>query len=231
MARACAEGRLTGAALVLSPVLFTLFSTFFAADARADGVSVYGTASVDGEMVPGHDLHVSSGNFMRTSSGIGGTLRLDSAVFYTGAGVGLGLRTRHLVIPLFSWDILSAAGGYDEERTSIDGSIVHVRPWANSLMDFGIGGFGYRADKRRWSFAATGRFGFNWQSAAADSVYGAGNEELGASQFSPYLRLDLEVCRRLDPLERVCLVASPNVYAYDQTFHGGVLSFRYELGQ
>lgn len=75
------------------------------------------------------------------------------------------------------------------------------------------------------------RTGFTLESVGADAAWGNGTYDLGTGAINLYLRLDLEACRRLDPLERICLVVSPNVYAYDQTFHGGMLSFRYELGK
>jgi hypothetical protein len=187
-------------------------------------------ASADGAMVPANDLHVGAGTPVGPRS-VGGTLRLDSTTFYAGAGVGFGLLTRHFVIPLLSLDYYSAAGAYDEQRTSIDGSIAHIRPWSGGLYDLGLGGFGFRANERRWTFAATGRVGVTFETMGADAAYGGATYDLGPSRAAPYVRVDFEACRRLDPLERLCLVVSPNVYAFDQTFHGGMLSLRYELGK
>jgi hypothetical protein len=198
--------------------------------ARADGVGVSFEMSGDAVLVPGNNLHVGTGTHVGPRP-IGGDLRLNSNVFYAGAGMGVGLLTRHFVIPLASLDFYSAAGLYDEQRTSIDGSIAHLRPWTGNIWDLGIGGFGFRTDVRRWTLSATARTGFTLESVGADAAWGNGTYDLGTGAINPYLRLDLEACRRLDPLERVCLVVSPNVYAYDQTFHGGMLSFRYELGK
>ena len=201
-----------------------------APSARADGVGFSFEMSGDAALVPGNSLHVGTDTHVGPRP-IGGELRLNSNVFYAGAGMGFGLLTKHFVLPLLSLDFYSATGLYDEQRTSIDGSIAHLRPATGNIWDLGIGGFGFRTNARRWTFSATARTGITLESVGADAAWASGTYDLGTGAINPYLRLDLEACRRLDPLERVCLVVSPNVYAYDQTFHGGMLSFRYELGK
>jgi hypothetical protein len=198
--------------------------------ARADGVDAYFQAGGGATMVPGNDLHVGSPTSVGARQ-VSGSLRVPSNTFYASAEIGFGLQTKHVVIPVLSLGTSTSAGLYDEQRSSIDGSIAHIRPWTGNLYDFGFGGIGYRTNYRRWTFAATGRFGVTYETMGADAAYGSSTYDLGPAQWFAYVRLDVEACRRLDPLERICLVASPNVFAFDQTFHGGMLSFRYELGK
>ena len=225
MPAATSKGRLPLAAMASCLAALT-----FAPEARADGVDFAFQASADAAMVPANNLQVVSTTLVGPRS-IVGPLRLNSTTFYAGAGVGIGLTTKHLVIPLVSFDVYFATGGYAEQRTSIDGSIAHLRPWTGGLYDLGLGGLGVRVNERRWTFAATGRLGIDFETQKADAAYGSLTYELDPRQAFPYLRVDLEACRRLDPLERLCLVASPNVFAFDQTLHGGMLFFRYEYGK
>ena len=227
-------GRLLGVASVAVAVAAVGTAAALATEreARAAGES-FGpafSASVDSALVPANDLHVGQPTGVGPRQ-LGGTLRLPSTTFYAGAGVGFGLLSKHFVMPLFAFDMYSAAGLYDEQRSSLDGSITHLRPWTGNLYDFGFGGFGLRFNERRWTFSLTARTGVTYETMGADTAYGSATYDLSPSQLYVYLRADVEVCRRLDPLERLCLVASPNIYAYDQTFSGGMLSFRYELGK
>jgi hypothetical protein len=198
--------------------------------ARADGVLPYFQAGAGATMVPGDDLYVGSNTAVGPRR-VSGTLRVPSTTFYASAEISFGVQTKHLVFPVFSLGTSGAVGEYAEQRSSIDGSIAHIRPWTGNLYDFGFGGLGYRFDHRRWTFAATARAGITIETMGADAAYGSSTSELKPDQGFFYVRADLEACRRLDRLERLCLVVSPNVFAFDQTFHGGMLSFRYELGQ
>ncbi len=215
-------------ALVAAAAVSTALTVTTAA--RADDLSSYFQASGGVTMVPGDDLHVGSATSVGRRQ-VSGSLRVPSNTFYASAEIGFGLQTKHVVIPVISLGTSTSVGLYDEQRTSIDGSIAHVRPWTGDLYDFGFGGLGYRTNYRRWTFGATGRLGVTYEMMGADAAYGSSTYDLGPAQWFAYVRLDVEACRRLDVLERICLVASPNIYAFDQPFHGGMLSFRYELGK
>ena len=56
---------------------------------------------------------------------------------------------------------------------------------------------------------------------------GSSDLKLRASSFA--LRLPIEACRRLDPLERACLVVTPQIYEFGWAT-GASVAVRWEWG-
>ncbi len=162
----------------------------------------------------------------------GATRPFDFPMGFLGLRTGMDLvASDRTVIPLFDVGIFGIVGQYSEVLTSVDGSFLQVSPSSIVLVDGEISGIGVRFKHRRWMFGAAVKPGFAFMVANASVADGRSFTSIdgGLTAFSPILRVDLQVCRRLDPLERVCLVAQPNVYEWGWG-NGGSLALRYEFG-
>lgn len=136
------------------------------------------------------------------------------------------------LVPIFGASYGWAIGQSSRVETADDGSIVELRPSTSSLVRLLLPGFGARINERRWAFSADVRpvVSLFWMSVsvadgATSSPVGSGAvlaTALGA-------RLDLEACRRIDPVERACLLLSPAVYEFS-FMNGGSLGLRWEIG-
>ena len=135
------------------------------------------------------------------------------------------------VIPLLDVGVFGIVGQYSEVLTSVDGSFLSVSPSTMVLIDGEISGIGLRFKHRRWMFGAAIKPGVAFMVANGAVADGKGFTSIdsGLTAFSPTLRVDLQVCRRFDPIERACLVAQPNVYEWGWG-NGGSLAIRYEFG-
>jgi hypothetical protein len=117
--------------------------------------------------------------------------------------------------------------------TSLDGTIVHMQTWTADMLTLLLPGFGMRAKARRWMFEGALRpvGTFVWMSARAAD--GADSSDLGDGHafFAAGigLRAELEACRRIDPVERVCLLLSPALYEFT-ALNGGSIGLRWEVG-
>jgi hypothetical protein len=137
------------------------------------------------------------------------------------------------MVPVFGLQFGWAVGTSPEVVTSLDGSIVHMRPWSSDLVTLLLPGFGVRTKARRWMFEASVRpvATFTWMSATVAN--GAGTSDLadGHSLFSETLgvRAELEACRRIDPVQRACLIVSPSLYEFSP-LNGGSIGLRWEVG-
>jgi hypothetical protein len=137
------------------------------------------------------------------------------------------------LIPLFGLQLGWAIGSSPDVVTSLDGSIVHMHSWSADLGSVLLPGFGVRATRRRWMFQADVRpvLSFTWM--GADVANGSSSVNLSGSEaffaLGLGLRAELEACRRLDPVQRACLVVSPVLYEFS-AFNGGSIGLRWEVG-
>lgn len=137
------------------------------------------------------------------------------------------------VVPAFGFQFGWAAGQSSEVVTALDGSIVHMHPWSAELVTLLLPGFGVRQKARRWMFEAVARpvvsiaFMNAMVASGADQSNLSSDDTLFAATLG--LRADLEVCRRIDPVERACLVVSPALYEFS-SLNGGSIGLRWEVG-
>jgi len=143
--------------------------------------------------------------------------------------IGASVNDRFLV-PLVGIGGYAAGGLYDPVVTSLDGSITRVRPWTTTRFDGLLPGFGYRVKQRRWMFGFAARAGFSVISVRGGVASGIGWDDLELTALSPLLQAELEACRRLDPVTRVCLQVAPRIY--DGVFmNGATFGLRMEFGR
>ena len=142
---------------------------------------------------------------------------------------GLVLSDRY-ELPLFGANLYGAIGSYDTIRTTLDGSITTVRPWTTFGVDLLLPGFGFRSKHRRWMFSATARMGASivTQNGGVAAGTQVTDVNLSASTFAVFG--ELEACRRIDPLSRVCLMVAPRIVGFG-FMNGGTIGIRMELGR
>ena len=133
-------------------------------------------------------------------------------------------------IPLFGFGGYAAVGSYDTIVTSVDGSIARARPWSTYEVDVLLPGLGYRVKKRRFMFAATLRTGIVYLATGGSVAGGADFVPFTASGTSALLQAEIEACRRLDPLTRVCLHIAPRIYEFG-FLNGATFGLRVEWGR
>jgi hypothetical protein len=117
--------------------------------------------------------------------------------------------------------------------TSLDGTIVHMQTWTTNVLTALLPGVGVRTKARRWMFSADVRpvASFVWMSAMAAQGTDSSDLADGHSLFAAGLgvRAELEACRRIDPVQRACLVVSPALYEFS-ALNGGSIGLRWEVG-
>lgn len=125
----------------------------------------------------------------------------------------------------------TAIGPSPRVLTSLDGSPAELRPWTTLRVEFVLPGLDMRFKHRRWMFAAGARVGLGvtWMDAAI--VSGAGKEDLSPRPYAlgVFVRGNVEACRRLDPVQRACVVAAPTLYDHGW-LTGAQLGLRWEWG-
>ena len=136
----------------------------------------------------------------------------------------------HVVIPVFGLAAYAALGSYDTVITSADGSIATVRPWTAYRLDALLPGIGYRVTQRRWMFQADIRTGVSVMLMEGTIAGGSSETETPLTAISGVLVAELEACRRLDPVTRVCLQLAPRIYDFG-FMNGGTLGLRVEWGR
>ncbi len=145
---------------------------------------------------------------------------------------GLTVKDRWQV-PLFGLQMGGAIGTSAEGITSVDGTIVHQRPWSSDIVSFLLPGLGVRTKERRWMFSAQVRpvVSLVWMNDLAAA--GASTSDVGPDQqafaLGLGLRAELEACRRIDPVQRACLLVSPALYEFS-AMNGGSIGLRWEVG-
>jgi hypothetical protein len=138
---------------------------------------------------------------------------------------------RHWVFPLFGAGIEGVVGASPTTLSALDGSIVSSRPWTTIRAFALLPGVGYRATPRRWLLSATlqpGIVGYGMSDEVAAS--GSFQTAEATSNVELTLRLDLKVCRRLDPTNRACLLVAPSLYEHG-FFGGGSAALLWEYGR
>ena len=161
----------------------------------------------------------------------GGTLPSVGSLFFIGAtGDSSFVYKDRLVIPLVGASAAFATGASSEVVTSLDGSIADVRPWTAYRFECLLPGVGVRFTRRRWTFEATARAYVVGVGMSASVATGGGSSDLSwPLRVGLAARADLEVCRRLDPVDRVCAFVAPALYEFGP-FDGGSAGLRWEIG-
>jgi hypothetical protein len=136
-----------------------------------------------------------------------------------------------LEIPIFGVGGAAAIGSSPRVITSLDGSMVELKPWTTGMVTFFLPGIGVRFKERRWMFAARARLTgtMMWMNAAVATGRDVVGFDSSPTTSAFGLRAELEVCRRMDPTNRLCLLVSPHVLEFG-VMNGGSLGLRWEIG-
>lgn len=156
---------------------------------------------------------------------VGGSLTWAGAGFDVGATVD-----DRIVVPGIGIAGYGAVGSYDTVVTSADGSIARVHPWTAYRLDVLLPGIGYRWKHRRFMFQTSVRTGVSAIYMGGSIAGGASDVATSLSAYSGVLEVQLEACRRLDPVTRVCLQVAPRIYDFG-FMNGGTLGLRVEWGR
>ncbi len=133
------------------------------------------------------------------------------------------------VFPMVGGGAYGALGESPRTLTSLDGSIIELRPWTTYRVDLLLPGVGVRFKERRWAFAGTVRPAYTFLGMNAAIASGATSKVVEASGSAPALRMSVEACRRVDPTNRACLFVAPNLYEV-RFMNGGSIGLRWEWG-
>jgi hypothetical protein len=161
----------------------------------------------------------------------GGTLPSVGSLWFAGAQVDSSFVYRgRLVVPLLGISGALAAGTSAAVVSSLDGSIAEQRPWTAFRIECLLPGVGVRFTSRRWTAGASVRAFVVGLGMDASVAVGAGSSALSMpSRFGLGARAELEGCRRLDPVNRVCAFAGASLYEFAPV-NGGSAGLRWELG-
>jgi hypothetical protein len=164
--------------------------------------------------------------------GVGGT-KLPSAgsLAMWRAQVGLDLALwRRWTVPLVGVAGGAALGPSDRAVTSADGSFVQMRPWTTGIVTLLGPGLGLRFTHKRWTVAGNARVALSYLWMGTNVATGSSVSDVSSSAWVPSVRVDLEACRRIGPLDRACLYVETR--AYDATaMNGGSAGVRWEFGK
>jgi hypothetical protein len=150
---------------------------------------------------------------------------------------GLGADSAYVLdqrwqFPIFGIVVAGAIGESPRVISSVDGTIVAMKPWTSGAFSFLLPGVGVRGKSRRWLFDASVRpvATVVWMS----TQYGSGEVQDGATSIIQASTLGarghLEVCRRLDPDDRLCAFVDPHIYEFS-AMNGGTIGLRWEWGR
>jgi hypothetical protein len=183
------------------------------AEARDSQVELGGVFDVFGTyMRAAPSMVLSSSDTSRPLHG-----RLPSVGHLTLAGAAgemtLAVDSR-LIFPIAGLGISAAVGGGPRVLSSVDGSIVEQRAWTTYMGDLLLPGIGLRFKEHRWMFSGVVRTGISFAGMSGSVASGGDTSPVTASAMSMLLRVQLEGCRRLDPVERICFEVSPSIYQY-----------------
>jgi hypothetical protein len=161
----------------------------------------------------------------------GGTLPSVGSLYFAGRHHDSSFVYRgRLVVPLLGVSGALAAGSSPAVVSSVDGSIAEQRPWTAYRIECLLPGIGVRLTKRRWSVGASIRAYVVGLGMDATVAAGGGTSDLSTpSRFGLGARADVEGCRRLDPVNRVCAFVAMSVYEFGLV-NGGSAGLRWELG-
>jgi hypothetical protein len=156
---------------------------------------------------------------------------IGGSLTWAGAGFDLGVSLDdHLMLPGFGLVGYGAVGSYDTIVTAADGSIARVRPWSAYRLDVLLPGIGYRTKHRRFMFEVGLRTGVSGVYMGGSIAGGAGESSTSLSAYSLVIQAELEACRRLDPVTRVCLQLAPRILDFG-FMNGATLGLRVEWGR
>ena len=156
---------------------------------------------------------------------------IGGSLTWMGAGFELGMTVDdRIVVPGVGVAGYAAVGSYDTVITAADGSIARVNPWTAYRIDVLLPGIGYRTKHRRYMFEASLRTGVSAMYMAGSIAGGAGESSTSLSAYSGVLQAELEACRRLDPVTRVCVQIAPRIYDFG-FMNGASLGLRVEWGR
>jgi hypothetical protein len=133
-------------------------------------------------------------------------------------------------IPAAGFAAYGAIGNYPTVLTSIDGSIARIRPWTTYEIDILLPGIGYRIKRRRFMFSASVRTGVTSLHVDGSIAGGADQQAVSYVGFSPMVQAEIEACRRVDPVTRVCLQIAPRIYDFG-IMNGATFGLRVEWGR
>lgn len=215
-------GGLLGGAVLLAPAL-----------ARAQAMGGLGwQAHVDAQItrlaeVPSVSLTMPEGS---PSPGRRGELGPAGGSTLVGFGSGSALIFRdRYVLPLFGLEMAFSVGRRPTVYASADGAVVTMNPWNTQRFSFLLPGAGLRWKHRRWMWGASLIPGLSMTVMAVQIGSGADTLAAKANAIDLLIRGTFEVCRRLDPESRVCVVGGLNIH--DGIFlNGGVMALRMEMG-
>jgi len=161
----------------------------------------------------------------------GGTLPSAGSLYFAGLAVDSSFVYRaRLVVPLFGISGALAVGDSAALRSSVDGSIAEERPWTAFRIECLLPGIGVRFTARRWSVGASIRGYVVGVGMDATVASGGGSSDLSRpSRFGLGARADVEGCRRLDPVDRICAFVAPSLYEFGFV-NGGTAGLRWEFG-
>ncbi len=149
--------------------------------------------------------------------------------------VGIGVDTKYIYeqryeFPIFGLVGASSVGMNPRLVATADGGLVDMRP--AGAITFLLPGVGLRFKARRWMFGANVRFigTFIWEqvSFVGPQSNDTSANTMWASTFGA--RAHVEVCRRLDPSDRLCLFVEPHLYEFGG-FNGASAGLRWEIGR
>jgi hypothetical protein len=156
---------------------------------------------------------------------------IGGSLTWAGAGFDLGATVNdRIVVPGIGIAGYGAIGSYDTVLTSADGSIARAHPWTAYRLDILLPGIGYRWKHRRFMFETSLRTGISAMYMSGSIAGGSGDVATSLSAYSAVLEVQVEACRRLDPVTRVCLQVAPRIYDFG-FMNGGTLGLRVEWGR
>ena len=156
---------------------------------------------------------------------------IGGSLYAIGGGVDVGLAVDDsFFVPGLGFAAYGAIGSYDTVVTSVDGSIARARPWSTYRLDLLLPGVGYRMKYRRFMFVASLRTGISAMYMGGSIAGGNGDELASLSGVSGLMQVELEACRRLDPVTRICAQVAPRIYDFG-FMNGATLGLRVEWGR
>lgn len=147
-------------------------------------------------------------------------------------GVGAGMSIvwgNRFIFPAISMDFAHSLGARGRVLSGEAGAVLSAETWSTFQFGATLLGVGVRGRHRQWAGSLLLEPGFVGQSTNIRTPVYEGEASWRAQAFSPRLLLTATGCRRIDPTLRICLSASPHVYALGFG-NGFTLGFRTEVG-
>lgn len=151
--------------------------------------------------------------------------------------LGFGVDSKYVYQQRWEFPIIGlvgagAIGQSPRVVTSLDGTMVDMKPWTAAAFTLLLPGVGLRFKSGRWMFGANVRFAasFVWEQVSFAS--GRSTDETPPAVWAATFgaRAHAEICRRLDPEERLCLFIEPHLYEFSG-MNGGSAGLRWEYGR